>query len=48
MGLQITTMGRGPADDPPFFAAASAAATVAAEALPSDGHGCGPQHPGAS
>jgi hypothetical protein len=33
LGVRITTMGRGPEDDPPFFAAAGAAATVAAEAL---------------
>jgi hypothetical protein len=31
-GLQVTTMGRGPAEDPGFFAACGAAATVAAGA----------------
>jgi hypothetical protein len=34
-GLAVTTMGRGPADDPLFFAAAAAAAAVAADRLPS-------------
>jgi hypothetical protein len=29
-GLEVTTMGRGPAEDPPFFAAAAAAGTLAA------------------
>ena len=33
LDLRITTMGRGPDADPPFFAACSAAATVAAEML---------------
>ena len=32
-GLRITTMGRGPAEDPAFFAACGAAATVAAGML---------------
>lgn len=34
LDLRITTMGRGPEDDPAFFAACSAAATVAARTLP--------------
>ena len=33
MGLTVTTMGRGPADDPAFFDAASAAGAWAADAL---------------
>lgn len=33
LGLTVTTMGRGPADDPPFFAAASAAGAWAAAAV---------------
>lgn len=32
-GLRVTTMGRGPADDPAFFAAAGAAGTLAASLL---------------
>jgi hypothetical protein len=32
-GLRVTTMGRGPAEDPAFFAAAAAAGTVAASLL---------------
>jgi hypothetical protein len=35
-GLQVTTMGRGPDEDPAFFAACAAAAAVAAERLPSE------------
>ena len=31
LGIRITTMGRGPADDPEFFAAAAAAANVAVD-----------------
>lgn len=34
-GLRVTTMGRGPDEDPLFFAACAAAAAVAAERLPS-------------
>jgi hypothetical protein len=34
-GLRVTTMGRGPDEDPAFFAACAAAAAVAAERLPS-------------
>jgi hypothetical protein len=34
-GLRITTMGRGPEEDPAFFSACAAAAAVAAERLPS-------------
>jgi hypothetical protein len=34
LGLAVTTMGRGPADDPPFFAAAASAGAWAAAALP--------------
>ena len=33
LDLQVTTMGRGPADDPGFFAAAASAGTWAAQAL---------------
>lgn len=33
LGLTITTMGRGPADDPSFFAACAAAASVAARMI---------------
>jgi ribosomal protein S28E/S33 len=36
-GLQVTTMGRGPADDPVFFAAAGAAGVLAASLLPAAG-----------
>jgi hypothetical protein len=32
-GLQVTTMGRGPAEDPDFFAAAGAAGRLAADLL---------------
>ncbi len=32
-GVRVTTMGRGPADDPPFFAAAAAAGRWAADAV---------------
>jgi hypothetical protein len=35
LGVRITTMGRTPAEDPLFFAAAAAAGTVAAQRLPS-------------
>jgi Protein of unknown function (DUF3866) len=34
LGLTVTTMSRGPADDPPFFAAAASAGAWAAAALP--------------
>jgi hypothetical protein len=34
LGLRVTTMGRGPADDPAFFAAAAAAAARAVAGLP--------------
>lgn len=34
LGVSITTMGRGPESDPAFFAACSAAATVAVDLLP--------------
>jgi hypothetical protein len=37
LDLVVTTMGRGPADDPDFFAAAAAAAAWAAEALREQG-----------
>jgi hypothetical protein len=37
LGLAVTTMGRGPADDPDFFAAAAAAGAWAAEALREQG-----------
>jgi hypothetical protein len=36
-GLRVTTMGRAPADDPLFFAAAGAAGTLAAGLLLSAG-----------
>ena len=35
--LQVTTMGRGPADDPAFFAAAAAAGAAAAGAVGATG-----------
>jgi hypothetical protein len=35
MGLRVTTMGRGPSEDPAFFAACAAAASTAVEGLPS-------------
>jgi hypothetical protein len=34
LGLTVTTMSRGPADDPPFFAAAASAGAWAAAAMP--------------
>jgi Protein of unknown function (DUF3866) len=37
LGVAVTTMGRGPADDPDFFAAAAAAGAWAAEALREQG-----------
>ncbi|MDQ2650174.1 MAG: DUF3866 domain-containing protein, partial [Actinomycetota bacterium] len=37
VGLRVTTMGRGPAEDPLFFAAAAAAGAVAASLLGSAG-----------
>jgi hypothetical protein len=33
LGVSVTTMGRGPAEDPAFFAACAAAAATAAEHL---------------
>jgi hypothetical protein len=38
-GLRVTTMGRGPGDDPPFFAAAAAAGRWAADAVAEAGTG---------
>jgi hypothetical protein len=45
-GVQVTTMGRGPADDPAFFAAAFAAGSIAARIARGEAH-IGQKPPGA-
>ncbi len=44
-GLTVTSMGRGPAEDPLYFAAAAAAGVLAARSVPDHGAGAGPAEP---